>query len=311
MNVLCPTRLFSKRFAALAAQRSGATRVTAFVLLLGSLVFPGFASSQVQTYTCPKPGFGPVVVARVPPAVLMQSLKTVPNPVIPHGLAADVRGDLGEYIASPLAAVQLGKALFWEMQAGSDNKTACATCHFQAGVDGRIRNQMNPGANGLWDGDAPNSEIVSTGFPFTTHGVDRDNVTGSQGVRKSNYFGLGKGNRELLESAADPVFVDAGHNARQVTGKNTPSVVNAIFNHRNFWNGRAQPEFNGVNPWGTRDIAAHVWTVINGRPAQVAIAIKNASAASQAVGPPLNSTEMSAEHRTFADLGQKLLHAKP
>jgi cytochrome c peroxidase len=304
-------RQLLKRLVALAAKRAGATRALAFVFLLASLAFPVVASSQVQTYTCAKPGFGPVAVVRIPPTVLMQSLKTVPNPVIPHGLAGEVRGDLADFIANPLAAVQLGKALFWEMQAGSDNKTACASCHFHAGADGRTRNQMNPGANGFWDGDAPNSTLVSTAFPFTTRGHDRDNVTGSQGVRKSSYFGLGKGSRELIESTADAVFADGGHNARQVTGKNTPSTVNAIFNHRNFWNGRAQPEFNGVNPWGTRDTAAHVWTLVNGRPAQISIAIKNASAASQAVGPALNSTEMSAEGRTFADLGQRLLRAKP
>ena len=30
-------------------------------------------------------------------------------------------------------------------------------------------------------------------------------------------------------------------------------MINAVFNHRNFWDMRAQNEFNGVNPFGARD----------------------------------------------------------
>ena len=40
------------------------------------------------------------------------------------------------------------------------------------------------------------------------------------------------------------------------------------------------------------------------------IALKNASAASQAVGPALSNFEMSADGRTFADLGNKLIAAR-
>ncbi|MCL6621896.1 MAG: hypothetical protein K6T55_07305 [Syntrophobacterales bacterium] len=42
-----------------------------------------------------------------------------------------------------LVAAQLGKALFWDMQLGSDGQ-ACASCHFHAGADNRIKNQLNP-----------------------------------------------------------------------------------------------------------------------------------------------------------------------
>ncbi len=37
------------------------------------------------------------------------------------------------------------------MQAGSDNKVACATCHVQAGADVRTKNQPNPGPNGAFN----------------------------------------------------------------------------------------------------------------------------------------------------------------
>ncbi len=41
-------------------------------------------------------------------------------------------------------AIALGKALFWDIQAGSEGQ-ACASCHFSAGADSRIRNQLSPG----------------------------------------------------------------------------------------------------------------------------------------------------------------------
>jgi cytochrome c peroxidase len=278
------------------------------------MLAPQPSPAQVQTYSCPT-AFGPVVAVPILPATLMQSLRTVANPVLPNGPAGIPRDDLKVYIANQTAAIQLGKALFWEMQAGSDNKTACATCHFKAGQDGRDRNQMNPGANGVWDGFGygPNYSLVANDFPFTTLPTkDVDNVVGSQGVRKSNFMGISKSGAEQTTSVPDPVFSVNGVNVRQVTGKNTPSAINAVFNHRQFWNGRAQPEFNGVNPFGNRDSSAKVWVLgSNGSPAQVDIHISNASPASQAVGPPLSPVEMSADGRTFPDLGHKLLGLKP
>jgi len=52
--------------------------------------------------------------------------------------------NFAHFIRDRQAAIALGKALFWDMQAGSDGKTACATCHFAAGADLRSRNQLNP-----------------------------------------------------------------------------------------------------------------------------------------------------------------------
>src|SRR5438270_13851127 len=51
-------------------------------------------------------------------------------------------------LADKATAVQLGKALFWDMQAGSDDIQACASCHFNAGADSRAINQVNPGQAG-------------------------------------------------------------------------------------------------------------------------------------------------------------------
>ncbi len=104
-----------------------------------------------------------------------------------------------DFIANQQAAIQLGKVFFWEMQAGSDNKTACATCHFKAGEDGRDRNQMNPGANGNWDGFGygPNYTLIANDFPLTNLPTkDVDNIIGSQGVRMSQFTGFSKSGAE-------------------------------------------------------------------------------------------------------------------
>jgi hypothetical protein len=51
---------------------------------------------------------------------------------------------LDQIIQNRTAAIALGKALFWDTAAGSDGQ-ACASCHFHAGADNRIKNQINPG----------------------------------------------------------------------------------------------------------------------------------------------------------------------
>jgi len=194
--------------------------ISGFLILAGLTLL----QAQVQTYTCPT-GFGPIVAVPVCPAVLMQSLRDVENPVLPSGPFGPVRDDLADYIANQPAAVQLGKALFWDMQSGSDGKTACATCHFKAGADGRDKNQLNPGANNSWDalaGIAPNYSFNAGGndFPFTIpSNRDTDNIAGSQGVRISVFKGFVGQGGELTSSVADPVFNVNGVNVRQVTGK--------------------------------------------------------------------------------------------
>jgi len=65
-----------------------------------------------------------------------QALKSVPVPE-PTNLA--------EFVRDKRAAIALGKALFWDMQVGSDNIQSCASCHFHAGAEYRSRNQISPG----------------------------------------------------------------------------------------------------------------------------------------------------------------------
>jgi cytochrome c peroxidase len=49
-----------------------------------------------------------------------------------------------DYISNRQMAIVLGKALFWDMQLGSDGVQACASCHFSAGADNRVRDALNP-----------------------------------------------------------------------------------------------------------------------------------------------------------------------
>ena len=62
-------------------------------------------------------------------------LKQVPVP-LPANLA--------DFVVDRKAAIVLGKALFWDQQAGSDG-LACGSCHFHAGADNRVKNQLDPG----------------------------------------------------------------------------------------------------------------------------------------------------------------------
>jgi cytochrome c peroxidase len=61
------------------------------------------------------------------------------------------------------ALIQLGKAFFWDMQMGSDGVQACASCHFQAGADHRIKNALNPGTNAT----PPITWFTSDDFNYT------------------------------------------------------------------------------------------------------------------------------------------------
>jgi len=53
--------------------------------------------------------------------------------------------NLANFVRNDEALFKLGKALFWDMQLGSDGIQACASCHFKAGADNRSKNQVSPG----------------------------------------------------------------------------------------------------------------------------------------------------------------------
>jgi cytochrome c peroxidase len=328
-------------------------------------------------------------------------------------------------LADKTAAIELGKALFWDMQAGSDDIQACASCHFNAGADSRAINQVNPGQaggdnnfqlgassngatgpnhhynagtagagfGGYHDGDFPFRKVANVEDRFSVIS-DVNDVSGSQGVfgltgdkitvdlhvvhgvtpdndpnqtdnpktsdggdneqmtygdgrphlpsgkeRPANSSGKGKGTTqssggkgnvvpasvtntnsvEWTTSVADPVFsypnpADQTQrvNVRRVTGRNTPSAVNAVFNFRNFWDGRAQNVCNGANPFGARDNSLHLLVAgTDGKLGPAHVGMANSALCSQSLGPILSSTEMSADDRNFHQVGKKLLARVP
>jgi len=233
--------------------------------------------------------------------------------------------NLGQFVKDKNAAIRLGKALFWDMQVGSDGRTACASCHYQAGADVRVTNTLNRGplSSGFEIG-GPNHTLTLADFPFrkTADPTDRnstlvrdsDDVTGSQGVTHANFVDIVPGQaREIVNHVFDPDgFSAASLNVRKVTGRNAPTAINAIFNLRSFHDGRANFFFNGVNPFGPNDPNAQVLQVQPGGAVQrVAVQLDNASLASQAVGPVLNHVEMSAAGRSFPKVGKKMLSLTP
>jgi cytochrome c peroxidase len=239
--------------------------------------------------------------------------------------------NLGDFVQDNATAIALGKAFFWDQQMGSDGQTACASCHFQAGADVRTKNTISPGVMGgsvNWFGKGPNYQVTLADYPFhrlidtdDTQSMvlsDTNDITGAQGVFDHSFKlpGIPAVATKGIDScnvAPDPVFSINGTNVRRVTGRNAPSVINAAYNFRNFWDGRANNNFNGVNPFGDRDPNAVIFKNIVGSPAPqpVHISIPFSSLASQAVGPPGSAFEMSCGGRIFPNMGRKMLTAMP
>lgn len=94
---------------------------------------------------------------------------------------------------------------------------------------------------------------------------------------------------------------------RKVEPRNTPTVIGACRNKKNFWDGRAKNVFNGVNPNGLADPNARIWWWENGGLGERQLAITMQSCASQAVGPIQSTLEMTCSGQTIPDVGRKLL----
>lgn len=258
------------------------------------------------------------------------SLKGAPIPPVP-GLVDGA----DPIVVDKAMAIALGKALFWDMNVGSDG-IACASCHFHAGADSRVRNQLNPGqrspqATGQTFEKTASGQVGGANYllnkrDFPTHqlndpfnkssGVlfDSDDVISSSGTFSADFMDVSSVTPlvDTCNHSADPVFHVGALNTRQAEPRNTPTVINAVFNHRNFWDGRANNVFNGSSNWGERDPDAGVW--VKGADQKITkqrLHLLNSSLASLSVAPPLDKLEMSCKQRTFPALGRKLLPRQP
>ena len=268
----------------------------------------------------------------VPPAeppVPLSSLKTIPVPE---------PSNLDDFVRDREAAIALGKALFWDMQVGSDGIQACASCHFHAGADSRSKNQLSPGllrVDSNWNPSpdstfslgGPNYQLKPEDYPF--HRLadvndrasvisDTNDIASSQGVSNTQFLDVNPDHAEDQGLVIiDPIFNVLGNtglpaNVRRVEPRHTPSVINAVFNFRNFWDGRAENVFNGMTSFGSRDTQARVLLSNDplAYPLLTQIQLNNSSLASQAVAPIISNTESSFDGRTRRDIGIKLFRKK-
>jgi cytochrome c peroxidase len=231
-------------------------------------------------------------------------------------------------------AIALGKALFWDINAGSDGM-ACGSCHFHAGADIRVKNQLNPGLkssnpSGLTfqempaGNGGPNYTMTQADFPLfqfndplnKASGIafSTDDVMASSGTFSGDFKIASKfaGSNDQCDRKVDPAFHVGVTGTRRVEPRHAPTVINTIFNYRNFWDGRANNVFNGSSPWGERDPKAGVWIKTGARTVvKQRLHLQNSSLASLSVGPPLSDTEMSCGGRNWPDIGRKLLLRQP
>jgi cytochrome c peroxidase len=243
----------------------------------------------------------------------LPSLKNFPVPV---------PSNLDSYVRDTGALTALGKAFFWDVQASSDGRLACGTCHFHAGADHRLQNQLAspPGINTVI---APNQILTIDVFPFRKLADPSNNqsavlndvrlAAGSAGEFHRQFVGLTPGSafESAVEITGEPNLMLGGLATRQVTGRNAASVINAVFNIRNFWDGRASAIFTGATPYGDSDTRANLLVLDMSGLHTEYVRLDNSSLASQAVAPPVNSTEMSYEGRTWPMIGRKLLRLPP
>lgn len=153
----------------------------------------------------------------------------------------------------------LGKILFWDEQLSVDGTMACATCHLPArgGAEGRRTRIAGP------DGVLNNA----------------DDIFGSPGVARSD---------SLTDFVRDITF----GTGKQVTSRNSQSVINAAYSPELFWDGRARSQF------------------IDPETGQVNIAAGGALE-SQVIGPPVNSIEMGHDGMNWPEVTAKIARSRP
>ena len=252
------------------------------------------------------------------------TIPRVPNPPLDLGnLPGDLRAmavpapsNLNDFVKDPQMARALGKALFWDMQVGSDGVQACASCHFHAGADPRSKNQLSPGLKGIPAPDhsfktgGPNHQLVATDFPLTR--LVNPNVRGSLDPTADSNDVVSSQGIHHPANQADPLGFSIGSaNTRRVEPRNTPSMINAVFNHRQFWDGRAENIFNGVNHLGKRDPDSKLFRADDPmKPVEVRVELANSSLASQAVAPIISDLEMASPGRTRLDVAREIARNK-
>ena len=108
-----------------------------------SLAFVSLSGSSLLHAAANPPPLDNITSA--PPATAGDPTPANPPLISDPSVAVPEPGNLSTYVSDETALLKLGKALFWDMQLGSDGIQACASCHFKAGADNRSKNQVSPG----------------------------------------------------------------------------------------------------------------------------------------------------------------------
>ncbi|HYI97597.1 MAG TPA: cytochrome c peroxidase, partial [Bryobacteraceae bacterium] len=141
---------------------------------------------------------------------------------------------------------------------------------------------------------------------------DSTNRVGSAGMFARKFGGLLSGlSAENGSDIEDPTFRVGALNLRQAGDRNAPSVLNAVYYLRNFWDGRASETFTGATPFGLSDTRAIVLSSAGGNLKSEPLRLDKSSLASQSVGPVLNLAEMSYNARSWPLVGKKMLALRP
>ena len=287
------------------------------------------------------PGFT-TFVRLLPPTLAGDPTTNPPTPAVPQSL---INFAAAKNLSVQKAALLiLGKALFFDQQAGSDGQ-ACASCHFIAGTDNRITNTLNPSTRNtdpteanLWNPTnsggmgAPNYTLNIDDYPF--HEVadpldtnymnrevlfDTDDAVGSIGAFHVTYAGSPAPNYALPNATGtydtpgtpvNDIFTVSGRNMRSNGPRQAATMINAVFQFRQFWDGRADNAFNGLNGHGVKDLNSFMYFNSGGALTRDIVAGPlDSSLASQSVFPPnsVTSDEMAFRGRTMQDLGRKML----
>ena len=239
-------------------------------------------------------------LATLSPAALQQQL-AVFNPFDLRSLSREpVPQPTNGHIIDRAAAIRLGKAFFWDIQAGSDGQVACAVCHASFGSDARRFNTLNPGGDGIF----ASGGVTGSNQTYTPVLITNDDAVGVQGVQRRNFVSINPDPHiadETCTAVVDPFF----GTARRVEFRQAPMIYGAVFLRELFWAGEANEQFNGLSIWGFTD---------NNIVGEIAH-MDNSALASQAVGPPGNSTEMRCTGRPINgatnSLGAKMLARPP
>lgn len=176
--------------------------ITIAILVVVAILTGNSVSAQLTTPAPALLALGPLSSATIPePANLNEFLVT----------------DKKTGVVDKAPAIALGKALFWDMQIGSDGIQSCASCHFHAGADPRSKNQLAPALLRVnADGTAnPDQKIELGGLDYTLkpgdypfHKLadpsdrnssvlsDINDITSSQGVTSAKFVDVVPGKAE-------------------------------------------------------------------------------------------------------------------